>query len=66
MRPLVALSPTTPLAAAGKRTEPPVSVPSAAALVPSAAEIRYLLRQPNIFAIMSNKPDRVLALREER
>ena len=30
------------------------------------AEIRYLLRQPNIFAIMSNKPDRVLALREER
>ena len=30
------------------------------------AEIRYLLRQPNIFVIMSNKPDRVLALREER
>ena len=29
------------------------------------AEIRYLLGQPNIFAIMSNKPDRVLALREE-
>lgn len=29
------------------------------------AEIRYLLRQKNIFAIMSNKPDRVLALREE-
>jgi glycerophosphoryl diester phosphodiesterase len=27
-------------------------------------EIRYLLRQPNIFAIMSNKPDRVLALRD--
>ena len=34
--------------------------------VDSDAEIRYLLRQPNIFAIMSNKPDRVLALREER
>ena len=30
------------------------------------AEIRYLLRQNNIFAIMSNKPDRVLAIREER
>ena len=28
-------------------------------------EIRYLLEQPNIFAIMSNKPDRVLALRNE-
>lgn len=27
-------------------------------------EIRYLLGQKNIFAIMSNKPDRVLALRE--
>ena len=27
-------------------------------------EIQYLLRQPNIFAIMSNKPDRVLALRD--
>lgn len=29
-------------------------------------EIRYLLGQPNIFAIMSNKPDRVLALRDEK
>ncbi len=29
------------------------------------AEIRYLLRQESIFAIMSNKPDRVLAFREE-
>lgn len=29
-------------------------------------EIQYLLRQPNIFAIMSNKPDRVLALRDGR
>ena len=27
-------------------------------------EIQYLLRQPNIFAIMSNNPDRVLALRD--
>ena len=27
-------------------------------------EIRYLLGQKNIFAIMSNKPDRVLALRD--
>lgn len=29
------------------------------------ADIRYLLGQPNIFAIMSNKPDRVLALRND-
>ncbi|NLI54537.1 MAG: glycerophosphodiester phosphodiesterase [Clostridiales bacterium] len=29
------------------------------------ADIRYLIKQPNIFAIMSNKPDRVLALRAE-
>ncbi|MEA4870246.1 MAG: glycerophosphodiester phosphodiesterase [Christensenella sp.] len=28
-------------------------------------EIRYLLKQPNIFALMSNKPDRVIALRGE-
>ena len=28
-------------------------------------EIRYLLHQPNIFAIMSNRPDRVLTLRDE-
>ena len=28
------------------------------------AEIRYLLSRKNIFAIMSNKPDRVLALRD--
>ena len=27
-------------------------------------EIRYLLSQPNIFAIMSNKPDRLLELRD--
>ncbi len=29
------------------------------------ADIRYLIKQPNIFAIMSNKPDRVHALRAE-
>jgi len=29
-------------------------------------EIRYLLRQQNIFAIMSNKPDRVLAIRDAK
>ena len=29
-------------------------------------DIRYLLGQENIFAIMSNKPDRVLAMRDGR
>ena len=36
MRPYVGLSPTTPQSAAGCRTEPPVSVPSAHTACPAA------------------------------
>ena len=44
--PCAGLSPTTPHAAAGIRTEPPVSVPSASGTIPAASAAALPLLEP--------------------